>query len=192
MKDINNVYSNENLLDNLEEYAMYLRKSRADIEAEANGEGETLARHENILLDLARKNEIKIGKIYKEIVSGETIEARPEMQKLLSDVRNDRWKGVLVVEVERLARGETMDQGIVANAFKISNTKIITPMKVYDPNNEFDEEYFEFGLFMSRREYKVINRRLQRGRIMSVKEGKYVGSIAPFGYDRVKIKGDKG
>ena len=192
MEEIIESYSNEKLLDNLGEYAMYLRKSRADIEAEANGEGETLARHENILLDLARKNKIKIGKIYKEIVSGETIEARPEMQKLLSDVRNDRWKGVLVVEVERLARGETMDQGIVAKSFKISNTKIITPMKVYDPNNEFDEEYFEFGLFMSRREYKVINRRLQRGRIMSVKEGKYVGSIAPFGYDRVKINGDKG
>lgn len=43
------------------------------------------------------------------------------------------WKGVLVVEVERLARGETMDQGIVAKAFKISDTKIITPMKTYDP-----------------------------------------------------------
>ena len=114
------------------------------------------------------------------------------MQKLLSDVRQGKWKGVLVVEVERLARGETMDQGIVSKAFKVSNTKIVTPMKTYDPNDEFDEEYFEFGLFMSRREYKVINRRLQRGRILSVKEGKYVGSIAPFGYDRVKIKGDKG
>ena len=114
------------------------------------------------------------------------------MQKLLSDVRQGKWKGVLVVEVERLARGETIDQGIVAKAFRISNTKIVTPMKTYNPNNEFDEEYFEFGLFMSRREYKVINRRLQRGRIMSVKEGKYVGSVAPFGYDRVKIKGDKG
>ena len=45
---------------------------------------------------------------------------------------------------------------------------------------------------MSRREYKVINRRLQRGRISSVKEGKYVGGIAPFGYDRVKIKNGKG
>ena len=144
------------------------------------------------MLELANKKGLKIGKIYREIVSGETIEARPEMQKLLSDVRKGKWKGVLVVEVERLARGETMDQGIVAKAFRISNTKIVTPMKTYDPNDEFDEEYFEFGLFMSRREYKVINRRLQRGRIMSVKEGKYVGSIAPFGYDRVKIKGDKG
>ncbi len=175
-----------------EQYAIYLRKSRADIELEQKGEGETLARHKKILTDLALKNQMKIGKIYKEIVSGETIEARPEVQKLLSDVREGKWKGVLVVEVERLARGETMDQGIVAKAFKISNTKIITPFKIYDPNNEFDEEYFEFGLFMSRREYKTINRRLKQGRESSAREGKYVGSIAPFGYDKVKIKNDKG
>lgn len=192
MEEIYSGYSNEKVLDIIGEYAIYLRKSRADIEAEAKGEGETLARHEHILLDLANKKGLKIGKIYREIVSGETIEARPEMQKLLANVKQGKWKGVLVVEVERLARGETMDQGIVSKAFKISNTKIVTPMKIYDPNDEFDEEYFEFGLFMSRREYKVINRRLQRGRILSVNEGKYVGSVAPFGYDRVKIKGDKG
>ena len=65
-------------------------------------------------------------------------------------------------------------------------------MKTYNPNNEYDEEYFEFGLFMSRREYKTINRRLQRGRLSSVKEGKCVCSIAPYGYDKVKLKGDKG
>lgn len=174
------------------EYSLYLRKSRADLEAEERGEGETLARHEEMLIELARKYGFSIGKIYREIVSGESIEARPVVQELLKDVETGRWKGVLVVEVERLARGDTMDQGRVAKSFKFSNTKIITPIKIYDPNNEFDEEYFEFGLFMSRREYKTINRRLQRGRISSVKEGKYVGSIAPYGYDRVKLKNDKG
>jgi len=192
LEELYRIYSQDHVIDELGEYAMYLRKSRADIEAEAKGEGETLVRHARVLLELAKRHGIKIGKIYREIVSGESIGNRPEMQDLLTAVRNNRWKGVLVVEVERLARGETMDQGIVAKAFQISNTKIITPMKIYDPNNEFDEEYFEFGLFMSRREYKVINRRLQRGRISSVNEGKYVGSVAPYGYDRVKIKGDKG
>lgn len=173
-------------------YAIYLRKSREDIESEKYGEGETLARHEKILTTLAEKRNLTIGKIYREVVSGETISERKEMQKLLKDVENEKWTGVLVVEVERLARGDTADQGRVSKAFKYSHTKIITPVKTYDPDNEFDEEYFEFGLFMSRREYKTINRRLQRGREISVSEGKYVGNIAPFGYDRTKLKDSKG
>ena len=175
-----------------EELCMYLRKSRADAEAEARGEGETLARHERALMDLAKKQRLNVTTIYKEIVSGETIASRPVMQRLLAEVEQGVWSAVLVMEVERLARGDTIDQGIVAQAFKYSNTKIITPNKTYDPGNEFDEEYFEFGLFMSRREYKTINRRLQRGRLASVREGKYCGNIAPYGYVRKKLEKEKG
>lgn len=173
-------------------YCIYLRKSRADAEAEAHGEGETLARHEKTLLEVAKRRSLTIGRIYREIVSGETIAARPAMQELLSDVEQGLWEGVLVMEVERLARGDTIDQGIMAQTFKYTGTKIITPLKDYDPNNEYDEEYFEFGLFMSRREYKTINRRLQLGRIASVKEGKFVGNVEPYGYKRVKIEKQKG
>ena len=121
----------------MEDYCMYLRKSRIDLDAEARGECENLA--------------------------------RPQMQMLLSDLAQNKYAGVLVVEVERLARGDTIDQGIVAQAFKQSETKIITPIKTYDPNNEIDEEYFEFSLFMSRREYKTIRRRLETGRLSAVK-----------------------
>lgn len=168
-----------------DKYAIYLRKSRQDIEAEALGEGETLARHRNILFKLAEKHSILPEQItvYQEIVSGDSISERPEMQRLLNDVYQRKYKGVLVVEVERLARGNTKDQGEVADAFQYGNTKIYTPVKVYDPNNEFDQEYFEFGLFMSRREYKTIKRRMEAGRLESVAEGNYVGSIRPYGYD---------
>lgn len=168
-------------------YCAYLRKSRADRDAELRGEEETLARHKRILTELSERMQKPISKFYSEVVSGETISARPVMQQLLSDVEAGMWTGVFVVEVERLARGNTKDQGIVADAFKYSNTVIITPAKTYDPGNEFDEEYFEFGLFMSRREYKTINRRLQRGRIASVKEGNFIGGSAPYGYRKVKL-----
>lgn len=173
-------------------YCIYLRKSRADMEAEAHGEGETLARHEKLLLDVARRGKYDVTQIYREVVSGETIAARPVVQRLLQEVEQGLWEGVLVVGVERLARGDTIDQGIMAQTFKYSGTQIITPLKVYDPNNEFDEEYFEFGLFMSRREYKTINRRLQRGRLSSAKEGKWVSGIAPYGYEKIRVPNDKG
>lgn len=179
-------------MEGRDEYCLYLRKSRADKELEAMGEMETLARHEKILLELAKKQKLTVTKIYKEIVSGETISARPVVRQLLEEVEDGRWKGVLVMEIERLARGDTIDQGIVARAFKTEDTKIITPSKTYDPSNEFDEEYFEFGLFISRREYKTINRRIQRGRLQSAREGKFIASVPPFGYEKVRIENDKG
>ena len=169
----------------MEEYCMYLRKSRADAEAEQRGEGETLTRHQNMLMELAARQKLNVVKIYKEIVSGDSIAARPQMQTLLADVTECKYAGVLVVEIERLARGDTIDQGIVAQAFRESSTKIVTPTKTYDPDNEFDEEYFEFSLFMSRREYKTIKRRMQAGRLASIKEGNYISSTAPYGYRRI-------
>ena len=176
----------------MEQYAKYLRKSRFDRDYAELSIEETLKRHEQILDKLAQDRGYHIAKTYYEVVSGESIAARPEIQKLLEEVNAGLYTGVLVVDLERLARGNSADQAYISQVFQFSETKIVTPMKVYDPTNEFDEEYFEFGLFMSRREYKTINRRLIRGRDSSASEGKYISSIAPYGYKRVKLENEKG
>lgn len=176
----------------MEQYVKYLRKSRFDRDYAELSVEETLKRHEAILDRLANQRGYHIAKTYYEVVSGESIAARPEIQKLLEEVGQGAYAGVLVVDVERLARGNGADQAYISQVFQFSGTKIITPLKVYDPGNEFDEEYFEFGLFMSRREYKTINRRLTRGRDSSAAEGKYISSIAPYGYRRVKLPQEKG
>lgn len=168
--------------------ALYLRKSREDL---TENKEETLARHEKMLNDYCTKNNLSIVAIYKEVVSGENIANRPEMQKLLNDVANNKYDAVACIELERLSRGNQIDQCEILEVFKASNTKIYTLNKVYDlSKDEIDEEFFEFALFMSRREYKIINRRLQRGRMQAQNEGYYIGSVLPFGFD--KIKGDKG
>lgn len=179
----------------MEEYAIYLRKSRKDDDYAGTvpqTDGDVLRRHERMLTELASKMKLSVTEIYREVVSGESIAARPAMKQLLDAVSGGRFAGVLVIEVERLARGDTSDQGTVAKTFAWTHTKIITPSKIYDPDNEFDEEYFEFGLFMSRREYKTINRRLTRGRKASVSEGKWIFNKQPFGYRRVKLENQKG
>ena len=123
-----------------EQYLIYLRKSRNDAQLEAMGV-DVLERHEKTLLALAKSMNLQIGAIYREVVSGDSIAARPEMQRTLKEVEAGLWKGVLVMEVERLARGDTVDQGIVQRTFQYSETLIVTPAKIYDPNNEFDEEF---------------------------------------------------
>ena len=89
-------------------------------------------------------------------------------------------EGVLVPETSRLARGDTIDQGIVAQAFKLSGTLIVTPSKTYDPTQEADEEWMEFGLFMSRQEYRMIRRRMTAGMNAAKREGRFIGNVAPM------------
>lgn len=175
-------------------YCMYLRRSRADIEEEQRGAGNTLARHYARLTELAERLGISIPQsaVYREIVSGDTIAERPQMKRLLADVEAGKWTGVLVTEMSRLARGDTVDQGIVANTFLYSNTLIITPQKTYDLRDQSDETMVEMDLFMARCEYRQIKRRLQAGRVSSVKQGLYIGSRDPYGYKRYKLPQQRG
>lgn len=166
----------------MERICMYLRKSRADIEAEARGEGETLAKHKKALLKLAKDMNLNIIKIREELVSGESILHRPQMLELLKEVEQGMYDAVLCIDIDRLGRGKKQEQGIIEDTFKESGTKIITLRKTYDLHDEFDEEYMEFETFMARKELKMITRRLQRGRIASVESGNYVGTHPPYGY----------
>lgn len=174
-------------------YAIYLRKSRADMEAEKLGEGETLARHKKILTDLAARKGLYIGGIYQELVSGDTIDARPEIQRLISDCYAGKYKGILIVEVTRLSRGSQGDAQTIMDCLRYSNMNngilVITPTKTYDiAHSQEDEEYMEFELFMSRREYKMIQKRMERGRRQAVVEGNFMGTYRPYGYNIVKTK----
>ena len=190
--DMNRIVD-ETLEPKIDVYAIYLRKSRADLEAEKLGEGETLARHRKILTELAVRKDLYIGEIYEEIESGETIEGRPEIQRLISDCYKGKYKGILIVEVTRLSRGNQGDAQTILDCLKYSNRNngvlVVTPTKTYDvAHSQEDEEYMEFELFMSRREYKMIQKRMDRGRKQAVVEGNFMGSYRPYGYDIVKTK----
>lgn len=177
---------NSNFLERvsiLTKVCIYLRKSRADEEAEKYGEGETLSKHRKALIDVAKNMSLNVIKIREEIVSGESLIHRPEMLELLKEVESGNYDAVLCMDLDRLGRGNMQEQGLILETFKKSNTKIITPRKTYDLRDEFDEEYSEFEAFMARKELKLINRRLQAGRIRSIKEGNYVGTNPHYGYN---------
>jgi site-specific DNA recombinase len=166
----------------MERVAIYLRKSRSDLEAEARGEGETLAKHKKALLQVAKQQKLNIIKIRQEIVSGENLIHRPEMMELLKEVEAKMYEAVLVMDMDRLGRGNMREQGLILETFRNANTKIITPRKTYDLSDEWDEEYSEFEAFMARKELKIINRRLQGGRVRSAEEGNFIATRPPYGY----------
>ena len=163
--------------------AEYLRKSRME---EGMDTEEVLAKHRKALAEYAKAHDIHIIETYYEVVSGESLYARPEMLRLLQDVEDGRYDAVLVMDLDRLSRGRMKDQGIILDAFRDSDTLIITPEHTYNLSDDLDDEMAEFKTFLSRREYKIINKRLRRGLKQTIQDGCYVAN-APYGYRKVTV-----
>ena len=163
--------------------AVYLRKSRME---EGMDTDEVLRKHRRGLDECAWRHGLSIVDYYPEVVSGESLYARPQMLRLLEDVEAGRFDAVLCMDLDRLSRGRMKDQGIILDAFRDSGTLIVTPEKVYDLSDEIDDELAEFKTFMSRREYKIINKRLRRGLRRSIQDGCYVAN-APYGYQKTTV-----
>ena len=163
--------------------AVYLRKSRME---EGLDTDEVLRRHRIGLEECAQHHGLDIVEWYPEVVSGESLYARPQMLRMLEAVEAGRYDAILCMDLDRLSRGRMKDQGIILDAFKDSGTLIVTPDKVYDLSDEIDDELAEFKTFMSRREYKIINKRLRRGIRRSIQEGCYLAN-APYGYRKASV-----
>lgn len=180
---MNNSYYIESF--NAEEIFEYLRKSRSD--DPMMSVEEVLERHEKILNDYAERNFGRIvpdENVFREIASSETIDDRPEMVKMLKAIESPKIKGVLVVEVQRLSRGDLEDTGRLIKLLRYTNTKVITPQKIYDLRDEYDRDAFERELKRGNEYLEYFKKIQARGKLLSVQEGNFIGSIPPYGYDK--------
>lgn len=101
---------------------MYLRKSRQDDPNETVEK--VLSKHEIQLQEYALRNfkyHIPEEDIYREVVSGETVDDRPMINELFKSIESGDIKGVLVIEPQRLTRGDMLDCGTVEHLFRYTN-----------------------------------------------------------------------
>ncbi|MBR5593888.1 MAG: recombinase family protein [Bacteroidaceae bacterium] len=163
----------------------YCRKSRSDDPLLTIDE--VLEKHDAIL---DRWCEVRLGGLvptaqsFREVVSGETIAARPEFQTILRLIEQPQYKAILTVDAQRLSRGDLEDAGRVIKLLRYTNTFVITPDAIYDLSDEYDRERFKRELERGNdylEYYKKIN---QRGRLESLRAGWYIGNTAPYGYDK--------
>lgn len=172
------------------EIIIYLRKSRAERNETVE---QVLARHEKILQDFAIQTfgqKIPEENIYREVVSGETLDERVEIKKVFNRLEKENIKGLLVVEPQRISRGDMLDCGRVVRILKYTETLCVTITKTYDLNNKFDRELFEAQLSQGNKYLEYSKEIMDRGKALSIREGKYIASTPPFGYDRKAL--DKG
>ena len=174
----------------VDQIIIYLRKSRAERNETVE---EVLARHEKILQDYAIQTfgqKIPEANIYREVVSGETLDERIEIKKIFQRLENEPIRGLLVVEPQRISRGGMTDCGRVVDILRYTDTLVLTVTKTYDLDNKFDRQLFEAQLVQGNQYLEYHKEIMDRGKNLSIREGKYVGSTPPFGYKRKAL--DKG
>ena len=175
-----------------EEILDYLRKSQSDDPLLTVAE--VLQKHETILDEWDMRH---LGALvpeenrFREIVSGETIKERPEINKVLRLIESPKIKAVKVVEPQRLTRGDLEDIGRLMKLLKHTNTYVITPDRMYDLRDEYDWNAFEAELKRGNDYLKYTKKILNRGRLLSVSQGNYIGNVAPYGFDKTTIMDGK-
>ena len=171
-----------------DEIIVYLRKSRADDPLLTVTE--VLAKHEQMLDDWVERTLPGMGKVpkenrYREVVSGETIESRPEIQEVIRRIESPSIKAVLVVDPQRLSRGDLEDIGRLVKLLRYSNTLALTLPYSYDLRDERDRDLFERELKRGNEFLEYQKKILNNGRLLSVQNGNFIGQHAPYGYKKI-------
>ena len=156
-------------------FAIYLRKSRGDLDKD-------LIKHKMVLTEKCKTNSWKYV-LYEEVESGDSISMRPVMQKLLNDVIKEVFDAVLVMDIDRLGRGDMGDQDQIKKAFAKSRTYVVTEKDIYNLNNDDDEFIVDMKGFIARREYKEIVKRLVRGKKIGARLGMWTNGKPPYPYE---------
>lgn len=170
----------------------YLRKSQSD-DPTLTVE-EVLLTHEQILDDLTTRllgGVVPESNKFREVVSGETLSDRPEIQKVLRLIESPKIKAVACVEPQRLTRGDYEDIGRLMKLLKYTDTLVITQTRIYNLRDEYDWDAFERELKRGN-DYLLYYKKIQnRGRLASVAAGNYIGNVPPYGFDKTTVKDGK-
>lgn len=172
-------------------WLLYLRKSRQDDPHETVEE--VLAKHEAQLQEWAERelgHRIEEDCIYREIVSGESIDAREEIKKVLARIEDPAVAGVIVMEPSRLSRGDLADCSRIIDSFRFSRSVVATPYMTYDLEKKMERKFFKDELLRGNDFLEYTKEILFRGRVAAVKRGCFIGNHPPYGYNKIVIGKD--
>lgn len=168
---VNDFYSSINYV------AIYLRKSRNE-----DNEEDVLMKHRRQLVDYVEGFGWKYD-VYQEVGSSDTIEYREEFVKLMERVQVGYYDAVVVIDFDRITKGDSYDYGRIKRMFAKANVPILTPYgEVIDLSDDTNVMH-DMRATMGRYEYLQTKKRLYDGKLRSARLGNWVNGTPPLGYN---------
>lgn len=162
---------------------IYLRVSTAE-QAE---KGNSIQVQEEKMLKYIELNNYKFIDSYVDAgISGAKFD-RPELKRLIQDVKNDRLDVVLVYKLDRLSRTIKDTMILIEDVLKPNNVALISIQENFDTNTPMGMATIGLLSTFAQLERETIKERMMSGRIQAAKTGQYLNH-APFGYKVVNRK----
>lgn len=163
--------------------SIYIRVSTDD----QRDNGYSIDSQLRMIKEYCKKNDYDIVDVYNDAGHSGKDLMRPEMQRLLKDIKSKKIDKLIAIKVDRLTRNN-YDGFWLLNYCEEHDVKIELILEPYDVSTANGEMIFGMNLVFGQRERKEIGARTKRAMEEMAFE-KIHPSIAPYGYTRNKETG---
>ena len=166
--------------------ALYIRVS-TDAQAE---EGYSIDAQKEMLIAFCKTKRIDSYELYIDGgFTGSNIE-RPEMQRLVEDVKKGLYNIVIVYKLDRLSRSQKDTLYLIEDVFNLHNVEFVSLNENLDTSTPMGRAMLGIMSAFAQLEREQIRERTRMGMLERVKTGLWMGGgRIPFGYDYSKEKG---
>lgn len=162
---------------------IYIRLSRED--DGKNLESESITNQKSLLLQYAKENNLRLYDIYIDDGYTGTNFDRPEFKRLINDIELKRVNMVITKDMSRLGRDYIGTGELVEKYFPEHNVRYIAVTDNIDTYlDSTNNDITPFKAIMNDFYAKDISKKVRSSLKAKMKEGKFVGSRTPFGYDK--------
>lgn len=170
---------------------IYIRLSQEDDDKKYESDSESVINQRTLLKNYVKENNFNFIDEYVDDGFTGTDFDRPGFKRLIEDVKNKRINCIIVKDLSRFGRDHVMTGYYTETYFSENRIRFISVLESIDTfktqaSNDSATFIQAFNDFYSKQNSIKIKRALDDKR----KEGKYIGSLPPFGYKR--DENDKG
>ncbi|MBR3523989.1 MAG: recombinase family protein [Bacilli bacterium] len=170
-------------MNNAYNVGVYIRLSREDDDKVY--ESESITNQKSLLLQYAKENNLRIYDIYIDDGYSGTNFDRPEFKRLINDIELKKINMVITKDMSRLGRDYIGTGELVEKYFPEHNVRYIAVTDNIDTYlDSTNNDIAPFKAIMNDFYAKDISKKIKSSLRAKMKDGKFVGGRAPFGYDR--------
>lgn len=165
--------------------ALYIRLSRED--EDKTNESESIINQKSLLMQYTKEKNLEVYDTYIDDGYSGTNFDRPAFNKLIEDIENKKINMVITKDMSRLGRDYVETGNLVEKYFPSRGVRYIAVTDNIDTYlDSASNDIAPFKAIMNDMYAKDISKKIRSSLKAKMKEGKYIGGRAPYGYKKDK------